>query len=421
MPVPGTNEDAAMKSSGSTQLLAGAGRAEITPPLKAGLLMSSIERRWEPFRGVRLPLHARAVAIQQPGISVVLVSLDVLGLAGQALGGWSRFKQRVCAAANELVKADNLILVATHTHSAPESLGLTDISKEAAFRKWVELLIRQVGAAIRHAFKTLRSCRIEVASAEASLSIYRRILTTHGVVLSNLTPEPSTIIPRKMPVDDQVNVATFIDSSETIVAMLVNATCHPVHEMCIPLVSPDYPGEMAVALERRHAGATVLFFNGAAGNINPPTACGGPGNARHHGLALAFVVEEALRNAFRPDATELSLRRCSVLLPARLADGRPAKRPMRAEIAALRIGETAFLFLPGEPFVETGLAIRRQSPFQHLFIIGYAGNTVGYVPTDDAFDEGGYEIGPGRWSYLAHGSEPTLRKTAITLLNGMNR
>src|SRR5258708_79645 len=102
MTVSETNELAAMKSSSSARLLAGAGKAVITPPLKAGLLMSSRTQRWAPFKSIRLPLHARAVAIQQGGTSVVLVSLDLLGLAGQAVGGWTRFIQRVCAAADHL-------------------------------------------------------------------------------------------------------------------------------------------------------------------------------------------------------------------------------------------------------------------------------------------------------------------------------
>ena len=408
-----------MKSSDATRLLAGAGKAEITPPLKVGLLMSSRQQRWEPFKSIRLPLYARAIALQRDAVTVVLVSLDLLGLAGSALGGWSRFQRRIRSAARNSVKPGNLILACTHTHTAPETLALTDLPKEPAFKKWVEFLVRQAGAAIRQAFKNLRPCRCEVGCAEASLGIYRRILTTRGVVLSNETPDSGIVIPREMPVDDRVNVAALMDGSKQTVALLVNATCHPIHEMCMPQVSPDYPGEMSVALERRHPGAVALFFNGAAGNINPPISCGGPTNARQHGLALASVAEKAFRNSSMIDANALMLRRRSLLLPARQLNGHPAKRPVRAEMAALRIGDAALLFLPGEPFVETALAIRRQSPFRHLFIIGYAGNTIGYIPTNQAFDEGGYEIGPGEWSYLARGSEPILRKTAITLLKGL--
>jgi len=405
-----------MQSDDSTRLFAGAAKAEITPALKVGLLMSSREQRWEPFKSVRLPLHARATALRQGDLSVVLVSLDLLGLAGKALGGWTHFVSRICAAANNLVEPDDLILAATHTHTGPETLALTDLPEETAFQKWVDLLVRQTGAAIRQAVRNLRPCRLQAAQARVKLGIYRRILTTQGVVLSNETPCPDIVIRRKMPTENRVNVAALIDTSERLIAMLVNATCHPIHEMCLPHVSPDYPGEMSLALERRHRDAVALFFNGAAGNINPPTPCGIPRNARRHGLELASAAERALRNLSSHAVTCLSLRRRSVLLPSRQLKGRPAKKPVCAEIAALRIGNVAFLFLPGEPFVETGLAIRRKSPFKQLFIVGYAGNTIGYIPTNEAFDEGGYEIGPGKWSYLARGSEPIFRKAALRLL-----
>lgn len=413
--------DDPMRACKPERLLAGAGKAEITPSLAVGLLMSSREQRWAPFRSVRLPLYARAVALQRGENRVVLVSFDSLGLAGAALGGWTRFQRRICAAAGGLVEPPNLILTATHTHTAPETLALTDLPKETAFQRWVAFLVRQTGAAIRQALGNLRACRLVAGRAEARFGIYRRILTTRGVALSNEAPDPAIVIPRTMPVDNRVNIAALVDDAERIVAWLVNATCHPIHEMCLPQVSPDYPGEMSLALERRHRGAIALFFNGCAGNINPTVSCGGPGNARAHGLALAAIAEKTLRTAVAVEADALSLRRRAVLLPARRLNGRAAKRPVRAELAALRIGQAAFLFLPGEPFVETGLAIRNRSPFRHLFIVGYAGNTVGYIPTDAAFDEGGYEIGPGKWSYLARGCEPRLRVAALRLLKHLAR
>jgi neutral ceramidase len=405
-----------MKSSNATRILLGAAKADITPTLGAGLLMSSKEERWKPFESVRLPLHARALAIQARGRSIALVSLDILGLAGIAVGGWDRFQRRVCAAAANLVTPENLILTATHTHSSPESLGLTNINKEPAFKKWVDLLVVQIGRAIRNAFQTLQPCSIKVGHTEANLSVHRRILTTQGIVLSNEVPYQGKIIERKAPVDDRVNVMVALNKADKIVAFLVNATCHPIHEMCIPRVSPDYPGEMCIALEGYHVGATAFFFNGAAGNVNPPTACGGPGHARHHGFGLAFVAEQAVKASSPINVLEFSIARSGALIPTRRVKALTVPNPVSADISAVRLGNTAFLFLPGEPFVETGLAIRRKSPFPNLFIVGYAGNTVGYIPTNQAYHEGGYEIGPGRWSYLARGCETIVRKSAIALL-----
>ena len=79
------------------------------------------------------------------------------------------------------------------------------------------------------------------------------------------------------------------------------------------------------------------------------------------------------------------------------------------------------MFLPGEPFVEIALAIREASPMAFTAVVGYADDYIGYIPTDRAFTNGGYEIGPGRWSRVAPGSEPIVRQEAIELVNSLSR
>jgi hypothetical protein len=91
-----------------------------------------------------------------------------------------------------------------------------------------------------------------------------------------------------------------------------------------------------------------------------------------------------------------------------------------ARIGALRLGSAAMVFLPGEPFVEIALAIRQGSPFDFTAVVGYAESYVGYLPTDQAFKNGGYETHPGRWSRVAPGSEQVVRQQAIELLKSLN-
>jgi neutral ceramidase len=71
--------------------------------------------------------------------------------------------------------------------------------------------------------------------------------------------------------------------------------------------------------------------------------------------------------------------------------------PYLAEIQVLRIGDVAIVGLPGEFFVEFGLAIKQQSPARATFVAGLANGSLGYVPTVAAFAEGGYE--PTTWHY----------------------
>ena len=82
----------------------------------------------------------------------------------------------------------------------------------------------------------------------------------------------------------------------------------------------------------------------------------------------------------------------------------------------MRLGQAQIVFLPGEPFVETALAIRQAAKGELVMVVGYADDYIGYIPTDGAVRSGGYETGPGRWSRAALGSEPLLRQAAIDLL-----
>lgn len=416
------NNGSAGKCFDSFPFRVGTGVADITPPLQVGLLMSSAERRWGPFEGIRLPLHARTVIIRQGARQVALVSLELLGLADEAVGGLSSFKERILAASGRVVSADQLILTATHTHSAPESLALSDLYRTSAFQSWVESLARGIGQALRSAAEHLRDCRLATGSAPAhGLAVHRRIRTTRGIVLSHPVPPPEIVLSRDGAVDSLVNVAVFHDSSAQPLCVLVNAASHAVHEMCCPRISSDYPGVMSAFLEDRYDGATVLFLNGAAGNLNPPTVSGGPAAADHHGRELGRIVENTLSRVRPTEDESFALLWQPVELPARTITGERSLEPLQTRLAALRLGGAAFLFLPGEPFAETSLAIRVRSPFASTFVVGYAEASIGYIPTDQAFQEGGYEIGPGAWSRVAPGSEGIIRRAAIDLLTELLR
>ena len=64
------------------------------------------------------------------------------------------------------------------------------------------------------------------------------------------------------------------------------------------------------------------------------------------------------------------------------------------------VGGVSFEVMPGEIFVELGLAIKQQSPFAQTMVIELANDSVGYLPTRRAYEEGAYEpeaslFGPG--------------------------
>jgi hypothetical protein len=89
-------------------------------------------------------------------------------------------------------------------------------------------------------------------------------------------------------------------------------------------------------------------------------------------------------------------------------------KPLDGEVQVIALGEDlAFVALPGEIFVELGLAVKKKSPFSHTVIAELANGSVGYVPTRKAFEQGNYEPVSAR---CAPGSGERLAEIATRLL-----
>jgi hypothetical protein len=100
------------------------------------------------------------------------------------------------------------------------------------------------------------------------------------------------------------------------------------------------------------------------------------------------------------------LRREGTLDEMRLANARATQAGWRAdnarlyhdkdfidwELHCIRIGPIALLSIAGEPFMEIAQRIVAQSPFEHTLVCGYTNGGLGYIPTREAYGEGGYEI-----------------------------
>lgn len=91
-----------------------------------------------------------------------------------------------------------------------------------------------------------------------------------------------------------------------------------------------------------------------------------------------------------------------------------------APIVTLAIGrDVALAVLPGEVFLEHGLAIRAGSPFGQTLVAAYNDNTLQYIPTATAFPDGGYEV-DGGWRYIRPGQGERMAAEALRLLDGLS-
>ena len=72
------------------------------------------------------------------------------------------------------------------------------------------------------------------------------------------------------------------------------------------------------------------------------------------------------------------------------------RNEIATRVSLIRIGEVAFVGIPGEAFVEFGLALKANSGFEHTFVIGYCNDLIGYIPTRQSYEFGGYEVWSAR-------------------------
>jgi hypothetical protein len=91
--------------------------------------------------------------------------------------------------------------------------------------------------------------------------------------------------------------------------------------------------------------------------------------------------------------------------------------PHRVEVQAIAIGEdVAWVSLPGEVFVELGLAIKQRSPFPTTFVVELANENIGYIPDRRSYAEGNYEPESAR---CAAGSGEKIVEAAVRLLEDL--
>ena len=81
------------------------------------------------------------------------------------------------------------------------------------------------------------------------------------------------------------------------------------------------------------------------------------------------------------------------------------------------VGPIRWVSIPGEGFVETGLALKTAGA---SFVVGYANGWVGYLPVPIAYDQGGYEADPAVCSRVAPGSAELIEEMGIRLLKKLS-
>jgi neutral ceramidase len=90
------------------------------------------------------------------------------------------------------------------------------------------------------------------------------------------------------------------------------------------------------------------------------------------------------------EAATFATKRANMTLSRAQTYGEQETFPVALQL--LQIGPAVLVGTEGEPFAEIGLEIKAGSPWPATWFGGYTGGWAGYIPTPDAFPQGGYEV-----------------------------
>jgi len=350
--------------------------------------------------GVGLDLCVRAAVFGSPEIETPLAAIVVL----DTLAVNQKVVQRIRHAAADRIqglKPEVIMVVATHTHSAPAFVAMQsgpDLVTAAA--DYVDRVVESAVEALEDAWQTRSQGSLRVGRTELRMGHNRRVLDAQG----HATNEWFDVEGRHTGFFNPNARILVFENARTRKPQAVFSlyACHPVaHGPGNTKASADYPGYLIRAVEAALPGCFAIHLTGAAADINPRDGLAdGPEKAKLLGEALAEVVLEEIPRARPIGAIPICVHTESVVLPlgpdakgnysCRAQDSLNGKT-ITSEIQVLRVGEVAFISAPGELFGATGLAIENTSPFATTFVAGYANDSLGYLVNYAVLREGGYE------------------------------
>jgi hypothetical protein len=376
--------------------------------------------RKKPSTGAHDPLWAKALILDNTEERIAIVSIDTL-LVTRA------FTDSVREEAQHRwgIPPQNLLINTTHTHSAPDVFGLHSPRNELLEKQLYDGVVGALGAAC-------------AGMVEANIGLGRG--RAGDVVINRRDLSAAT---------DQEIAVLRVDGPDGLpIAIVAKVTCHPViMDYANLLYSADLCASMYTTVEAAHPTAMSFYLNGCAGNINParfpywkrqniyidqtaenyPVYWGSFEEAARSGRVLGYevlrVVEEisAWSDPIRLRGTlqlvDVPLKSRSdretfikfLGIPPHFAEPAMRSDNFTTNVQALVVGPITFVALPGEPFVETGKAIKERLG-TNAIVLGYSNDDVRYILPASAYQGDKYES-LGTW--LSPRAETVLIDAAV--------
>lgn len=407
---------------------------------------------YDPTKEVLIPLSCRGVVLIGDGKPVVLCAVDWIGIGND---GNRVFREALAKAAG--TTADRVAVHTLHQHDAPDC----DFSAAKMLKRYgvsgnryengrfARSVMERAAKAVAAAVKTAQPVT-HIGLGEGKIekvASNRRILGPDGKVkYVRYTATKSKLI-RDQPVgtiDPMLKLISFYNGDRRLVVLTYYAT-HPQSYYRTGKANPDFPG-IARNARQKTTGVPHVHFNGAGGNIGAGKWNDGSHKNRQ---ILADRVAAGMKLAWEHTkklpvkASDLGWQTVKVTLPAAphldekkllavLQDTkatvvartsaarnliwlRRCKAKDKVLIGCLHLKNARVLHMPGELFVEYQLAAQKLRPDLFVAMAAYGDYAPGYIGTEIAYSQGGYETSP-RASRVAPGVEAVLMGAVKKLL-----
>jgi len=393
-------------------------------------------------------LMAKGIVILSDEKPVVLCAVDWIGIGNEGQDAW---RESLAKAAG--TTTDRVSVHAVHQHDGCRCDFTTErILNEYGLGGWrydtlfLRNTIRSAAIAVRHAIQAAQPVT-HLGFGEAKVekvASNRRILGEDGKVKMtrwSSTKDSAMIAAPEGLIDPWLKCVSFWNEDQPIAVLNYYAT-HPMSHYRKGNVSSDFPGIAREAREKQ-VGVPHIYFTGASGNITAGKYNDGSPERR---FVLAGRLEKAMRQAWEEtkksplSKSDFEWNNVEIQLPlgkhlveeellaqlsdeqldslnkfvaaAHLAWLRRTISGHKVNVSALKLGNVWLLNLPGETFVEYQLAAQKMKPGGHVCAAAYEEYGPGYVCTEIAYSQGGYESSE-RASFIS----PETEQVLLTAIN----
>jgi hypothetical protein len=317
-------------------------------------------------------LTVRALVLENGDTRVAVCSTDFLGFPSVLC---NKVRSRVRG-----IPAQNILIGATHNHSAPDCYGFPDLSgKTTADLAYLDDVCVKLADAINEALEHLESARVKIATGKAQ-----------GKIAYNYYAEKLY--------DPRCTVIQFLDPAGQATATLVNYACHP--EVIGPdqgILCPDYVGPLYDRIADRGAG-TGIFMNGALGGM-VTADCRGPDGRDVQTWEECvrignLLADEAIRIVADAPVQEDPALFCgattvefpvenqmlqAVVQSSPLGFRLTASGCVTTQVNVVNLGDAQMLTIPGEALPNIGYYLKRKMHGRHNLLLGLTNDAFGYI------------------------------------------